>query len=79
MRVKYRSVRQMEQLVLSSTLNFPDLLLTQSSRSRVGKLSRECRVMRACSRDGFPFNRSSQALHCFFNFRQLRHFLSLNE
>jgi hypothetical protein len=73
MRVKHRSILQMQKLMFAPPLYFRDLLLTQSSRGCVAKLSRECRVMRPCSRDGFSFDGSTQALHCFFNLWQFWH------
>lgn len=69
MRMKHGSVGEVEQLMLASSLDFDDLLLTQSSRCRVGKLSLECGVMGARSRYCLAFDGSAQPLHCFFDFR----------
>jgi len=70
----------MDELVLASSLHTNDLLLAQSSRGRVGKLSRDGWMECSSSRDGLSFNGCTQPLHRFFDFGKFGHSLfSLRE
>src|SRR5512143_2242425 len=75
-RVNSGTVVEMKKLMLSSSLDFNDSLLTQSSRARVGKLSGNGGMKRLCFRYCLSFHGFFQPLHCFFYLWQLGHFPS---
>jgi hypothetical protein len=62
--------------MLASSLDSNDSPLAQSSRCCVRKLSKNGGMQSLCSRYRSAFDRDFQSLHCFFYFRELRHFAS---
>jgi hypothetical protein len=64
---------EMEELMLSPSHNPDDSPLPQSSRGRVGKLSRDGGMKRLCSRDRLAFDRFAETLYCFFDLGELGH------
>src|SRR5215207_7052890 len=62
--------------MLASSLDSNDSPLAQSSRCCVRKLSKNGGMQSLCSRYRSSFDRDFQSLHCFFYFRELRHFAS---